>query len=252
MTAFFDFGLKITRAEERLRTSTESGFALFSAWHVLYLALGAALICLLVRVYCRAAPKRRRKLGLGIASCALFVELARATLLALAGCYGISHLPLHLCTMAVYLCFAHALRGGELLGQFLYAFCMPGAISALLFPDWRRYPPTHPVVLSCFALHIFIVAYVLARVVAHELVPDVRATPRALLLMLALAVPVYIFDRLTGMNYMFLSYPPEGSPLALFAALGSPGYLLGYIPLLALAWALIYAPWLKPRHAGRD
>ena len=68
--------------------------------------------------------------------------------------------------------------------------------------------------------------------------------------MLLIAVTVYVFDRLMGTNYMFLNWPLPGSPLEWFAFLGRPGYLLGYIPLLAAAWTVIYAPFVKIRRAG--
>ncbi len=249
MGAFLISDEQIPGVDARGAVGRGAGFALFSAEHVLALALGAVFILVMARVYILSEAKRRRGLRLGVVSAALFIELARTVLPALAGNGLISHLPLHLCALAVYFCFFHALRGGELLGQFLYAFCLPGALAALLFPDWRGCGLLHPASLASFALHFLLVAYILERVFARELVPDIKAAPRCLLLMLALAVPVYIFDRLTGMNYMFLLYPPPGSPLALFAALGTPGYLVGYIPLLITAWALIYAPWLRPRRA---
>ena len=80
--------------------------------------------------------------------------------------------------------------------------------------------------------------------------PDTRRAPACLGIMLLIAVPVYVFDRLMGTNYMFLNWPLPGSPLEWFAFLGRPGYLLGYIPLLAAAWTVIYAPFVKKRCAG--
>ena len=87
-------------------------------------------------------------------------------------------------------------------------------------------------------------------VAGGELRPDTRRAPACLGIMLLIAVPVYVFDRLMGTNYMFLNWPLPGSPLEWFAFLGRPGYLLGYIPLLAAAWTVIYAPFVKKRCAG--
>ena len=55
-----------------------------------------------------------------------------------------------------------------------------------------------------------------------------------------LALPVYVLNKRWNTNYMFLNLPPEGSPLAWFAFLGAPGYLLGYIPLALGVWSLLY------------
>lgn len=233
MNDFFDFTSEYTA----------EGFGMFSAVHLLWLAFGGVFVFAVSRLYKRADDARRKKLRRAVAFAALELELLRAVLLMAAGEYGLGTLPLHLCVMAVYLCALHALRGGELTGQFLYAFCMPGALAALLFPDWTYYPALHFVTVSSFLLHILIVAYIAMQVAGRDIVPDIRRTPGCLALMLCLAVPVYVFDRLTGTNYMFLNWPSPGSPLEFFAFLGRPGYVLGYLPILAAVWAVLYFPW---------
>ena len=154
--------------------------------------------------------------------------------------------------MAVYICVLHAVRGGALTGQFLYAFCMPGAAFALFFPDWRCYPALSFMTLAGFMGHTLIVAYVLMQVCAGDIVPDIRRAPACLGVMLSLAAPVYVFDILTGTNYMFLNWPSPGSPLELFSFLGRPGYIAGYFPLLAAVWAAIYAPFPPGKAASRN
>ena len=236
MKAFFDFSID---------NSYQNGFGLFSFGHFFWL-LAALLIC---RALClrfkNSGDDARRRLRLTVALTALALELLRAGLLLAAGRYGPGSLPLHLCGLAVYIGALHALRPGELTGQFLYAFCMPGAAFALLFPDWSYYPFWHFITVSGFLLHILLVAYTLMQVVGGAIRPDIRKAPRCLLIMLAVALPIYLFDRAAGLNFMFLNWPSPGSPLEWFAFLGRPGYLLGYLPLLAAVWALLYLPFRK-------
>ena len=234
MRAFFDLTREYAAGE---------GFGMFTLEHFGWLIFCAALTALLCLAYKK--EDRRRKLRRWTAFCCLGVELLRALLLVLAGRYDIGTLPLHLCGMAVYICLFHALRGGALTGQFLYAFCLPGAASALLFPDWSYYPALHFLTVSGFLLHGLIVAYVLMQVLCGELRPDIRRAPACLGLMLAAALPVYVFDILTHTNYMFLNWPSKGSPLEWFSFLGRPGYVLGYLPMIAAAWALMYLPFRK-------
>lgn len=224
---------------------SSGGFGLFSWGHIAWLAAGALLALIMCRAYLAAPAAGRRRLRLAAALGALTVELSRATLLACTGLYGVDRLPLHLCALAVYICAWHALRGGELTGQFLYAFCMPGALFALLFPDWRVYPLASFLTLAGFAGHFLTVGYVIMQTLAGEIVPDIRRAPACLGAMLALAAPVFIFDRLTATNYMFLNYPSPGSPLEWFSFLGRPGYILGYFPLISAVWAVIYAPFVS-------
>ena len=234
MKGFFDFSIG-PEAE---------GFGRFSAVHGAYLT-AAALCALLLCLVCRCSDaEKRRLLRRGVASAALALELLRAVLMMITGHYTIGRLPLHLCAMAVYISFFHAFRGGRLTGQFLYAFCMPGAAAALLFPDWSGYPALHFMTVCSFALHILVFAYILMQVPCGDIRPDAKSLPQCLGVMLAVAIPVYVFDILTNTNYLFLNWPSPGSPLDLFAFLGRPGYLLGYIPLIAGVWIILYLPFV--------
>ena len=234
MERFFDFSIG-PEAE---------GFGLFSAVHGIYLAAAALSALLLCLFYRRSGAEKRRRLRLVLASSALALELLRAVLLMISGNYTIGRLPLHLCAIAVYLSFFHALRGGRLTGQFLYAFCMPGALAALLFPDWSYYPGLHFMTVCSFALHILVFCTILMQVAGRDIRPDIKSLPQCLGIMLAIAIPVYVFDILTNTNYLFLNWPSPGSPLELFAFLGRPGYLLGYIPLIAGVWIILYLPFV--------
>ncbi len=234
--SFFDFSI---------RPGDGRGFGLFSPAHLaalLLCAAGIAAACLAAR---RLGAAGRRRLSLGIAWSALSLELLRALVLALAGEYP-DHLPLHLCSLAVFLLPLHAGKRGRLTGQFLYAFCLPGAAAALLLPDWRYYPLFHFMPLCGFTLHALTVAYVLAQLPGGELRPEAARLPACLALMLALAAPVYLFDRLTGSNYMFLNWPPADTPLAWFAPWGRL-FVLGYLPLAAALWLPMYLPFLRKK-----
>lgn len=237
MERFFDFTIGPEAA----------GFGQFSAAHGLYLAVAALSALLLCLFYRHLDGERRRRLRLALASSALALQLLRAVLLMTGGAYTIGRLPLHLCAMAVYISFFHALRGGRLLGQFLYAFCMPGAAAALLFPDWSYYPALHFMTVCSFALHILVFCYILMQVPCGDIRPDLKSLPQCLGIMLAIAIPVYVFDVLTNTNYLFLNWPSPASPLELFAFLGRPGYVLGYLPLIAVVWLVLYLPFIGKR-----
>lgn len=230
MNKFFDYSVN---------TSCEAGFGRFSAGHMACLLWAAALF-VLAFLLVRGRGALGRRLCRLAAFAALGLELIRAVLMLSLGVYGRGSLPLHLCTLSVYLCFIYALRPSPLLGQFLYAFTMPGAAFALVFPDWADYPLWHFVSLSSFGLHILLVLCPLLAFASGHIRPRLRLLPGCIALMLGLAVPVLAVNRLLGTNYMFLSWPPSGTPLELFAFLGRPGYWLGFVPLALGVWLLLY------------
>ena len=234
--------------------SPELGFGLFSSAHFVWLALSAAVISSVSILYRKAAPSSRRYIRMTVAAVMLAVELLKAVLLMHAGEYDIGRLPLHLCGLSIYMVFLHSLfpRSGETIySQFLFAFCMPGAAAALIFPDWVGYPLFSFMTFAGFTLHSLIVLYVIMLVCSGDIVPDPRRLPSCTAIMLLIAVPVFFFDRLTGTNYMFLNYPSPGSPLEWFSFLGRPGYLLGFIPLSLIIWAVIYLPFILRSQPGK-
>ena len=227
-------------------------FQRFGFGHFLWLsALGAGLVfgCFVYKKARRETRPRLRRLTAGLA---LVLELWRAALLLGCGQYDLGRLPLHLCSLSLYLCFVHALTGRPGLGQFLYAFTLPGAAFALLFPDWSGQPLLGFVTVSSFLLHFLLVLYPLMQVAAGDLQPEPRRLPGCIGWMLLLALPVYVLNKRWSTNYMFLNLPPAGSPLAWFAFLGSPGYLLGYIPLALGVWVLLYGKALRAQHVHRS
>lgn len=227
--------------------SPETGFGLFSATHFIWLIIGTAAAVLICLIYRRSSDEKRSRIRITLASSALAIELLKTLLLILAGDYGIGRLPLHLCGLSIYFCFIHSLMKSSpssVFSQFLYFFCMPGAVFALIFPDWVGYPLFSFMTFSGFLLHFLITIYVVMQVISADIFPHLRRLPACILIMLLLAVPVYFFDKSAGTNYMFLNWPSPGSPLEWFSSLGRPGYLLGYIPLMLITWAVLYLPFI--------
>ena len=220
------------------------GFTLFGREHLLWLLICLTLTATLCLFYRRGSPRGRarfrRALGLAIFGC----ELARDANLVIQGVFSVYYLPLHLCGLAVFLTLWHSLRPGETLANLLYSTCMPGALFAVLFPDWTAFPAFSYHSIVGFTVHALLIAYPLSQVLGGDFCPDARRLPRCLLWLLGMALPVYLFDRAVEANYMFLLHPSDGSPLVWLASfLGTPGYLLGYIPMIALIWLALYLPF---------
>ena len=92
------------------------GFQCFGFGHFLWLFAGGAGLALGCFAYRTALPEGRPRLRLLTAGLALALELGRAGLLMSRGLYDLGRLPLHLCSLSLYLCFFHALTGRQGLG----------------------------------------------------------------------------------------------------------------------------------------
>lgn len=233
-------------AEEDL--SGAQGFEWFGAEHLTVLA-GCALLTAALCLVCRFAGVRARtRMRVAIGTAILLCEAARIVYRVATGTMSVYFLPLHLCGLAVFFCFFHSLRPSETVGNLIYGTFMPGALCALLMPDWTLYPIWCFRSLLSFFVHALIIAYPLALVCGGDLRPNVRRLPGCFAILLCCAVPVYAFDRVFSANYMYLLQPLDGTPLSLFASLlGNPGYLLGYLPMLAVVWLALYLPFMRRR-----
>lgn len=213
------------------------GFAPYSAVHIGTL-VSFIILCLIgaKRFAAKSASVQQRitrMLGFAI----LLLEVTRMVVYHFMGGMGIHALPLHLCGMAVFLCFGHSLRTADWLGQVLYTLCLPGAGAALLFPDWTVYPFFSFVSLHSFLAHELIVFYIVLQVAAGRIAPRLGAIWKPILFLCVSVPPVAWFNQQFHTNYMFLDLPSRASPLAVIAALtaGSRVHYLAAFILLVLA-----------------
>ncbi len=228
------------------------GFPMFGTAHLVWLLLGAAATLFFALRYRRSGGASRRRQDKAAACFLVGLIAVRSIYLILIRQMNVWELPLHLCSLAGFLCLWHAYRGRGWLGQTLYAICLPGTLAALLFPDWVYYPPVHFITIEGFLFHFGVVVYVVFQLISGRIRPDFRKAWTVFAFLLVAVPPVYLFDRHFGTNYMFVNYPSPGSPLELFAArFGDPGYLLPYAALVAAIVLLMELPGLRGERRGR-
>ena len=168
-------------------------------------------------------------------------ELFKVVCLLMGGTFLYGYLPLHLCSINIFLIAIHALRPCRLLDAFLYTVCIPAAVAALLFPTWTALPLCNFMHLHSSTVHILLAVYPIMLTAGGDIRPRLRDVPRCLGFLALLAVPIYAVNRLLDTNFMFLMYAPEGNPLYWFdQAFGC--HLIGYPFLIAAVVALMFLP----------
>lgn len=104
--------------------------------------------------------------------------------------------------------------------------------------------------LSFFGMHSLVLWAAIYLTWGVGLRPDWRCYRVAVLVTIGWAVVMFVFDRLAGTNYGFLTTKPVVR--SLLDALGPwPWYLLSELVLGAAAWALITWPWVRQRTPRR-
>lgn len=234
------------------------GFSLFGPAHLIWIAAAAAVFAAGGFLYLRAGARGRARAQLAVTVFILLNELFQDAFLAAGGHFDVYQLPLHLCGLAVFVGFAHGIvleamqkresgflkAADSFLGQVRFGLCMPGALLAVLFPDWTVYPPFSFISSFGFVNHILISAsaFWLSLPDSFRIKPADIIKPAAFLLV---TVPViYRFDIAEKTNYFFLIKGPKGSPLRWLQETWPDHYLLAYALLAAAVISLWYAVWI--------
>ncbi|MBR2993061.1 MAG: TIGR02206 family membrane protein [Clostridiales bacterium] len=166
----------------------------------------------------------------------LLGEIIQDILLISEGGNLIDFLPLHLCNFGIFVNLAASFSRGRLqsfFAEIAVVLLMPGAVGALLFPDWNYRPFWSYLPLLCFFTHsllVFIPLLFLVRKKAHI---SFRHFWYSYLFLLIVVPPVYLLNQRAGVNYMFLMFPPESSPLEWICNFtGEKFYLCGLLVLI--------------------
>ena len=183
-------------------------------------------------------------------------EILQDILLIRDGGNFIEFLPLHLCNLGIFVNITASFTKGKISSFFAeisLVLIMPGAIGALLFPDWNYRPFWTYLPLLCFLTHTLLVFVPLFFLVRKQAIVSFRHFWYTYLFLLAVVPPLYILDKNVGTNYMFLMYPPQSTPLEWVQNItGEKLYLLGVFVLLTIVLAIEYAVYTGIRKICRS
>ncbi|MCH3954074.1 MAG: YwaF family protein [Eubacterium sp.] len=229
-----------------------TGYAYFSRPHLFMLSIISAVV-LLAYFWSRHVSERSRWIVLKIIPLGMIgMEIFKDYLLDIQGADMIGYLPLQLCSLGVlvfiFAAYVHRPAVQRFFGEVACTLIAPGAIAALLFPNWN-----HSYMLwSIFSIHsyswhtmllVFPVIYTSMPVMQKDgrMVISIKHIWYAVVFLCAVVPPVMCFDKKYDCNYMFLNWPSKGSPLVWIAdRMGNPGYLVGFAILVFAILLAIY------------
>ena len=219
------------------------GFSHYGTLHLCWLAAFAVLTVLNCIFYRRLGEKGRRIWRIAVAVLLVLDEVYKQIPLFINGYFTLGYLPLHLCSINIFVIAFHAIRPTKTVGNFLYTVCIPGAMAALLFPTWNALPGANFMVIHSFTVHILLAMYPIVLTAAGEIKPDLKELPKALLLLVGLAVFALLCNLLMDTNFMFLMYADPGNPLYLFKELWG-SHLLGFPVIISGVLLVMHTPWV--------
>ena len=219
------------------------GFSTFGRTHLIWLSVIAIVCILAIFIYNKLNSQKRKIMRIIIGIIIILYEIIKDIVAVIIGDFGIGHLPLHLCGINILLIGFDLLKHTKTVRNFIYYFCIPGALLALIFPNWTVLPCMNFFHIHSFLIHGLLVLYPLLLVCGKEIKPEIKMMPKCILLLVCMAIPIYFVNLAFDTNFMFLMDPEIGNPLGLFKKyLGS--HLWGFPILLPVVMFIMYIPIL--------
>ena len=209
---------------------------------LLFIAIAVISGLLLIR---RSSEKNALRTALILSVATLIGELTQDILLLNEGYDILNILPLHLCNIGIFVNLLASITPGKLRSFFAevsLVLILPGSFGALLFPDWTYRPFWSAISMLCFFTHTLIVFVPLLFFVRNIARVNFKHFWYPYLFLALVTPPVYFLDRKYGLNYFFLMYPSEDSPLRwIFNITGEKFYLAGLVLLVTLMLLVSYS-----------
>lgn len=217
------------------------GFSHFDMLHITWLLVFLSILILSTVHYHKLDSLRRNRWKKTVAILLVADEIFKIAILLATDQYEAGYLPLHLCSINIFVISLHAWKPSETLGNFLYTVCVPGTMAALLFPSWTKLPLLNAMHIHSFTVHILLAVYPIVLTVNSELKPSFSSVPKSLGLLILMVVPIYFINLLLDTNFMFLMFADKDNPLFWFGEhWGS--HLWGFPVITAGVLLVMYGP----------
>ena len=218
-------------------------FEHFSPVHLSVTAVFIAIMVAAMFFYKKLDEKSRQKFLYVMSALLIADELWKHVISLATGQWEWGFLPLHLCSINIFVCVINSFRRDKFTSEVLYSVCIPGAVLALLMPTWTNLPYWNFMSLHSNSVHVLLIMYPLL-LIAGGFRPDFRRLPKVFALLLAECVPIFFLNKIIDTNFFFLNGTENNPVLEILSSIfGNEFYFIGFTPLLAVVWFFMYLPW---------
>lgn len=221
-------------------------FTLFSTTHLCELLFCACVCAAVILLFRHCGEKGRRRTFVIITILLMADEIAKYIMTVSTGQWSWIYLPLHLCSINLFICLANTIRPGKAKKEILYSLCFPGALIALSSPSWTALPVWNFMHLHSLTVHCMLLLYPLL-LLADGFRPNYRNLKYSATFILVVTIPIYFLNHALDTNFFFLNGDKTDSNAItkmLAGIFGNRFYIIGFFILLILIWVILYLPWI--------
>jgi hypothetical integral membrane protein (TIGR02206 family) len=218
-------------------------FVLFDARHLTAIGIIILINLLIIIFRKRFSPRLKTAMRWGMAAILIIDEIGWHSWNFTTGQWNIqTMLPLHLCSVFVFLNSAMLILRNYSIYEFAYLLGISGALQAVLTPDAGQYGFPHFRFFQVFISHGFIITSAVFMTAVEGFRPTWKSIPRVLGWSAVYAAVVEVINFAIGSNYLFIARKPETA--SVLDVLPAWPWYLPIIFLFALACCLIlYLPF---------
>jgi len=218
-------------------------FVLFNAAHLTALSIILLINILIIVFRKRFSPRGKVILRYALAVTLVIVEASWHLWNYAIGAWTIhTMLPFHLCSALVWLSACMLVTKNYRIYEFAYFLGIAGAIQALLTPDAGMYGFPHFRAFQVMMSHGAIITAAITMTFVEGYRPTWASVKRVFIGANIYMIVIFIFNQLTGSNYLFIAYKPETASLMDILP-PWPWYIL-YLEAIGLALCLLlYLPY---------
>lgn len=232
-----------------------SGFHLFDLCHWMWIFIILGLMFFITKYYINLNYDAQGKMNRLIAMLFMIGITYRNIILLITGHFTKSYLPFHLCSMALWIAVIYIFTESKYWGSVYVMLCMPGALSAILFPNWTRYPFFNYMHIHNFIAHAGLVIFGMCLLCSGRILPKWKDFWKPVVFSLFGFVILSPINKILGTNFWFLELPSKGSPMRIvMEIMGEEGYkfgiFLGFISMIAIWECMIKLCFSKKKNFG--
>ena len=229
--------------KSRFTIEPGKGMDSYSLGHFIWLGLLFFLIFFLGKKYRAADEDKRKKIRIAIASLIMLDEIVKDIIMPITGQWDWNFLPLHLCSISVFVVFIHALTGNRILEEYTYAITLPTASMAMAFPDWTgALPCMNLMCIHSFSIHLLLVLYP-CLLLYGGFIPSAKQLFRLIPIVAFLAFVMYFVNGALGTNFFFVNGGGDGNPLTFLEKYIGGWYRIAFPVIAAICWIPMYLPF---------
>ena len=218
------------------------GFKLFGLEHILWNVVMGIMIILVAWFYKKADINKRKIYRYVVAGLLVLDEIIKIICLVYNGRYSVSYLPLHLCSIGIFISLWHSLKPNKFNFELIYCLQIPGAVIAMLMPTWTCLPFLNLMSIHSFTVHALLILYGVLLLVGKEQKHTLKGFIGAVAFILIYAIPIAIINTKFNTNFLFINHTNENPFLILLEGIFKY-HQIGILLSVAILWSIMYMPF---------